>query len=60
MFRRVVWLGAVHVLVGVPDLSVYGCALALVMILVVEPVWPCVVWPLFALVTYLAVSAPPT
>jgi hypothetical protein len=28
VFRRVVWLGAVRVLVGVPDLSVYGCALA--------------------------------
>jgi hypothetical protein len=60
VFCRVVWLGAVRVLVGVPDLLVHGCALAVVMISVVEPVWPYAVWPLFGLVSCLAVSAPPT
>jgi hypothetical protein len=59
VFRRVVWLGAVRVLVGVPDLSVYGCALAFVMILLMELFWPDAVWPLCGLVSYLAGSAPP-
>jgi hypothetical protein len=60
VFRRVVLLGAVRVLVGVPDLSVYKCALVFVMIVLVEPFWPDAVWPLCGLVSYLAGSAPPT